>query len=72
MEFDDNGDGKFESIQFYNDQEKLIRLEIDQNGDGGVDRWSYFKNNRLRNALRSAWTLRDWGVFVVVFFHFFN
>ena len=46
-EFDEDGDGKFETVQYYNEQGKLIRVAADSNHNGKMDRWSYFSGNQI-------------------------
>jgi hypothetical protein len=67
LKYDSDGDGKFETIS-YMDGARIVRIEIDKNGDGKVDRWEYYGANqklekvgtsRANDGKEDAWSFFD-------------
>jgi hypothetical protein len=67
LKYDSDGDGKFETIS-YMDGARIIRIEIDKDEDGKVDRWEYYGPgqklekvgvSRANDGKEDAWTLFD-------------
>jgi hypothetical protein len=67
LKYDSNGDGKFDTFS-YMDGATLLRIEIDQNEDGKIDRWEYYGPGRVlervgfsraQNGVEDGWQYFD-------------
>ncbi len=45
LRYDSDGDGKFDTFS-YMDGTRILRIEIDKNEDGKIDRWEYYGPDR--------------------------
>ena len=45
LKYDDNGNGRAETVSFM-DGSRVLRIEIDKDEDGKVDRWEYYDADR--------------------------
>jgi hypothetical protein len=45
LRYDSDGDGKVDTVSFM-DGARILRIEIDKNEDGKVDRWEYYDANQ--------------------------
>jgi len=50
LKYDSDGDGKFETNS-YMDGATIVRIEIDRDGDGKVDRWEYYGPDKKLNRV---------------------
>jgi hypothetical protein len=41
LKYDSDGDGKFDTVS-YMDGARIVRIEIDRDEDGKIDRWEYY------------------------------
>ena len=64
LRYDSNGDGKFDTFS-YMDGTRILRIDIDQNEDGKIDRWEYYGPNqklekvgfsRAQDGVEDAWS----------------
>jgi hypothetical protein len=64
LRYDSNGDGTFDTFS-YMDGARILRIEIDQDGDGKIDRWEYYGANqqiekvgfsRSHDGVEDAWS----------------
>jgi hypothetical protein len=64
--YDSNGDGKFDT--FSHGRNRILRIEIDQNEDGRIDRWEYYGADqklekvgfsRAQDGIEDAWSFFD-------------
>jgi uncharacterized protein (DUF2141 family) len=67
LKYDSNGDGKFDTVS-YMDGARIVRIEIDRDGDGKVDRWEYYGPgqklekvgfSRANDGIEDAWSFAD-------------
>jgi hypothetical protein len=67
LRYDSDGDGKFDTFS-YMDGARILRIEIDQNEDGTIDRWEYYGPDRrlekigfarARDGVEDAWSFFD-------------
>src|SRR5262245_62636206 len=67
LRYDSNGNGTFDTFS-YMDGTRVIRIEIDSNEDGKIDRWEYYGPNqklekvgfsRAQDGNEDAWTFFD-------------
>jgi len=67
LRYDSNGDGKFDTFS-YMDGTRILRIEIDQNEDGRIDRWEYYGSDqklekvgfsRAQDGTEDAWSFFD-------------
>ena len=67
LKYDSNGDGRFDTFS-YMDGTTILRIEIDQNEDGKIDRWEYYGPgkvlervgfSRAQNGVEDAWQYFD-------------
>jgi len=67
LKYDSNGDGKFDTIS-YMDGARIVRIEIDRDEDGKVDRWEYYGpgqklekvgSSRANDGIEDAWSILD-------------
>jgi hypothetical protein len=67
LKYDSNGDGKFDTVS-YMDGAHIVRIEIDRDGDGKVDRWEYYGPgqklekvgfSRANDGIEDAWSFAD-------------
>ena len=49
---DTNEDGKIDQIAHFTEDGKISKLEIDNNGDGTMDRFQYYENEEIIRAER--------------------
>jgi hypothetical protein len=67
LRYDSNGDGRFDTFS-YMDGARILRIEIDQNEDGKIDRWEYYGPDqrlekvgfsRAQDGIEDAWSFFD-------------
>jgi hypothetical protein len=67
LKYDSNDDGRFDTFS-YMDGATILRIEIDQNEDGKIDRWEYYGPgkvlervgfSRAQNGIEDAWQYFD-------------
>lgn len=67
LKYDSDGDGRFDTFT-YMDGTTVLRIEIDQNADGRIDRWEYYGPgkvlervgiSRAGNGVEDAWQYFD-------------
>ena len=67
LKYDSNGDGKFDTVS-YMDGARIVRIEIDGDGDGKVDRWEHYGPgqklekvgfSRANDGIEDAWSFAD-------------
>ena len=67
LKYDSDGDGKFDTVS-YMDGPRIIRIEIDKDEDGKVDRWEYYGPgqklekvgvSRANDGIEDAWSFVD-------------
>jgi hypothetical protein len=67
LKYDSKGDGKFDTIS-YMDGARIVRIEIDRDGDGKVDRWEHYGpgqklesvgSSRANDGIEDAWSFAD-------------
>jgi len=67
LRYDSNGDGKFDTFS-YMEGTRILRIEIDQNEDGRIDRWEYYGPgqklekigfSRAQDGVEDAWSFLD-------------
>jgi hypothetical protein len=67
LKYDAGGDGKFGTVS-YMDGARIVRIEIDRDGDGKVDRWEYYGPeqklekigfSRANDGIEDAWSFFD-------------
>src|SRR5215468_5361935 len=67
LKYDADGDGKFETVS-YMDGARIVRIEIDRDGDGKVDRWEHYGPgqrlekvgfSRANDGIEDAWSFFD-------------
>jgi len=67
LRYDSNGDGTFDTFS-YMDGTRILRIEIDQDGDGRIDRWEYYGPDRrlekvgfsrAKDGVEDAWSFFD-------------
>lgn len=67
MKYDSDGDGRFDTFS-YMDGPTILRIEIDQNEDGKIDRWEYYGPgkvlervgvSRAQNGIEDTWQYFD-------------
>ena len=67
LRYDSDGDGKFDTFS-YMDGARVVRIEIDQNEDGKIDRWEYYGPgqklekvgfSRAQDGKEDAWSFVD-------------
>jgi len=67
LKYDSDGDGKFDTVS-YMDGPRIIRIEIDKDEDGKVDRWEYYGPgqklekvglSRANDGIEDAWSYFD-------------
>ncbi len=67
LKYDSNGDGKFDTFS-YMDGATILRIEIDQDEDGKIDRWEYYGPgqklekagfSRAQDGVEDAWQYFD-------------
>jgi hypothetical protein len=64
LRYDSNGDGTFDTFS-YMDGARILRIEIDQDGDSRIDRWEYYGADqkltkvgfsRAKDGVEDAWS----------------
>lgn len=67
LRYDSNGDGRFDTFS-YMDGTRIVRIEIDQDEDGKIDRWEYYGPDRrlekigfsrAKDGIEDAWSFFD-------------
>jgi hypothetical protein len=67
LKYDSDGDGKFDTVS-YMDGARIVRIEIDRDQDGKVDRWEYYGPgqklekvgfSRANDGVEDAWSFAD-------------
>jgi hypothetical protein len=67
LRYDSDGDGKFDTFS-YMDGARILRIEIDKNEDGKIDRWEYYGPDqklekvgfsRAQDGVEDAWSFSD-------------
>jgi hypothetical protein len=67
LRYDSDGDGKFDTFS-YMDGARILRIEIDRNQDGKIDRWEYYGPDRrltrvgfsrAQDGVEDAWSYFD-------------
>jgi hypothetical protein len=67
LKYDSDGDGRFDTFS-YMDGATILRIEIDQNEDGKIDRWEYYGPgkvlervgfSRAQNGVEDVWQYFD-------------
>ena len=67
LKYDSDGDGKFDTFS-YMDGSTILRIEIDRDEDGTIDRWEYYGPgktlervglSRAQNGVEDAWQYFD-------------
>jgi len=67
LKYDSDGDGKFDTVS-YMDGARIVRIEIDRDEDGKVDRWEYYGPgqklekvgfSRANDGIEDAWSFAD-------------
>jgi hypothetical protein len=67
LKYDSDGDGRFDTFS-YMDGATILRIEIDRNEDGKIDRWEYYGPgkvlervgfSRAQNGVEDAWQYFD-------------
>jgi hypothetical protein len=67
LKYDSNADGKFDTVS-YMDGARIVRIEIDRDQDGKVDRWEYYGAgqklekvgfSRANDGIEDAWSFED-------------
>jgi hypothetical protein len=67
LKYDSDGDGKFDTVS-YMDGTRIVRIEIDRDEDGKVDRWEYYGPDqklekvgfsRANDGIEDAWSIID-------------
>jgi hypothetical protein len=67
LRYDSNGDGRFDTFS-YMDGARIVRIEIDQDEDGRIDRWEYYGPDRrlekigfsrAKDGVEDAWSFFD-------------
>jgi hypothetical protein len=67
LKYDSDGDGKFDTVS-YMDGARIVRIEIDRDEDGKVDRWEYYGPgqklervgfSRANDGIEDAWSFFD-------------
>lgn len=67
LKYDSDGDGKFDTVS-YMDGARIVRIEIDRDEDGKVDRWEYYGPaqklekvgvSRANDGIEDAWSILD-------------
>ncbi len=67
LRYDSDGDGKFDTFS-YMDGTRILRIEIDRNEDGKIDRWEYYGPDqtlekvgvsRAQDGVADAWSYPD-------------
>jgi hypothetical protein len=67
LKYDSDGDGKFDTVS-YMDGTLIVRIEIDRDEDGKVDRWEYYGPgqklekvgfSRANDGIEDAWSIID-------------
>jgi hypothetical protein len=67
LKYDSDGDGKFDTVS-YMDGTRIVRIEIDRDEDGKVDRWEYYGPgqklekvgfSRANDGIEDAWSIID-------------
>lgn len=54
LEKDRDGDGKIDPVFFYNEAEKIQRIEIDSNKDGLMDHFQIYQDEKLLRVERDT------------------
>jgi hypothetical protein len=69
LKYDADGDGRVETFG-YMDGSRVVRIEVDRNGDGTIDRWEYYGAqrrlervgfSRAGDGREDAWSFPDAG-----------
>jgi hypothetical protein len=67
LKYDADGDGKFDTVS-YMDGARIVRIEIDRDEDGKIDRWEYYGADqklekvgfsRANDGIEDAWSFSD-------------
>jgi hypothetical protein len=67
LKYDSDGDGKFDTVS-YMDGARIVRIEIDRDEDGKVERWEYYGLgqklekvgfSRSNDGIEDAWSFSD-------------
>ena len=67
LKYDSDGDGKFDTVS-YMDGARIVRIEIDRDEDGKIDRWEYYGPgqklekvgfSRANDGIEDAWSIID-------------
>jgi hypothetical protein len=67
LKYDSDGDGKFDTVS-YMDGTRIVRIEIDRDEDGKIDRWEYYGPgqklekvgfSRSNDGVEDAWSIID-------------
>jgi hypothetical protein len=67
LRYDSDGDGRFDTFS-YMDGARILRIEIDRNEDGKIDRWEYYGADRrlekvgfsrAQDGVEDAWSYFD-------------
>jgi hypothetical protein len=67
LKYDSDGDGKFDTVS-YMDGTRIVRIEIDKDEDGKIDRWEYYGPgqklervgySRANDGIEDAWSIID-------------
>jgi hypothetical protein len=67
LKYDSDGDGKFDTVS-YMDGTTIVRIEIDRDEDGKIDRWEYYGPgqklekvgfSRANDGIEDAWSIID-------------
>jgi hypothetical protein len=67
LKYDSDGDGKFDTVS-YMDGARIVRIEIDRDQDGKVERWEYYGPgqklekvgfSRANDGIEDAWSFAD-------------
>src|ERR1043166_4370817 len=67
LRYDSDGDGKYDTFS-YMDGARILRIEIDRNEDGKIDRWEYYGAgqrlerigfSRAQDGVEDAWSYLD-------------
>ena len=67
LKYDSDGNGKVDTVS-YMDGSRVVKIEIDKDEDGKVDRWEYYSpdqklekvgNSRAGDGKEDAWSYAD-------------
>ena len=67
LRYDSNGNGRFDTFS-YMDGARIVRIEIDQDEDGKIDRWEYYAPgqklekvgySRAQDGVEDTWSFAD-------------